>query len=152
MKIKIIFVVLAALYLGYSVYNTQKIKKLEGELLSATVGRNFWKKTVGICDNLLKYVPNHPDANYEKAKAFLHLGKYQESIAPYNLVIKYHYIAKRSWLLNDAYYKRARSLVQLGLLEEALESCDLAIKHGYNHRSVFNLRHSILMELGRDLD
>jgi len=56
---KIIFVVLAALHLGYSVCNAQKIKELESELLSATAGRNFWKQTVVACDNLLKHVPNH---------------------------------------------------------------------------------------------
>ena len=59
LNMKMIFVVLAALCLGYSVYNAQKIKELESELLSATAGRIFWKQTVVTCDNLLKYVPNH---------------------------------------------------------------------------------------------
>jgi tetratricopeptide (TPR) repeat protein len=149
MKKKIILVVLAALYLGYSVYKTKKTRELEFAISYSAVGAGTWDKTIRLCDKLPKYIPNHPDVNYEKAIALMQLGKYQESIEPCNLVIKYHYIAKRSWFLNNAYYKRARSLVQLGRLEEALESCDLAIKHGYDHRSVYFLRNEILMALGR---
>lgn len=148
--------------LGCSTVNTQKIEKLEKELVmvsSPTINR---KETISVANKLLKYVPSHPEAHSEKGIALHHLGKYKEAIDSFDQAIKYNHLVKafyslspeqhRNALLRQSYYEKAQCLRALGKLEEALEYFDLAIKHGLDHRYIHHERTEVLMELGRELD
>jgi tetratricopeptide (TPR) repeat protein len=149
MKKKIILVVLVALYFGYSIYNTKKTRELELAISYSSLRQSNWVKTINLCDKMLQYIPNHPDANFAKAGALAQHGQYQKAIAPYDRAIEYHYLGGCRRLLHESYYMKGDCLRNIGELEQALESSDLAIKHGYEHRSIFNLRNNILMELGQ---
>lgn len=146
--------------------DSQKIKELEKELHYADI-RSDWKTVVALSSELIKYAPNHTNANFTRGTALMHLRKHKEAIDSLNVAIKYHHQAKypfqseytprlhsiyKRMVLNYSYYIRGQCFEALGKLEEALESYDLAIKYGYDERYIYFSRNQVLIKLGRDPD
>lgn len=112
-----------------------------------------WKETISVSDELLRYIPNYPEAHFERGIALMQLGKHEEAIGSLDVAIKYNHLAKHSYMvLNHLYYYIGQCLDELGRLEEVLESFDLAIKHGLGHRHIHSERYEVLTALGRKLD
>lgn len=162
-----VFLILLTLLTSCSISHDKKIKELESKLgfvqfYPSKGWKSSWGNVISASDKLLKYVPNHPEAHYEKGRALHQLGKYKEAIDSFDKTIKYKHLIKGFYslspkeysdiILNQSYYEKAECLRALGKLEEALENFDLAIKHGLDHRHINHERTEVLMELGRELD
>jgi superkiller protein 3 len=135
---------------GCSTISKKQLLVLEDEL-NVAVNSFPTENIIPAADKILEYVPNHPDANYQKGDALMMLGKYIEAIVWFDKAIKYHHLAKGSndFILMDSLYYKAMSLEMIGRLEEALESYDLAIMHGYYDPVIYDFRNQVLTELGR---
>ena len=151
-----VFLIFLTLLTSCSMSHDKKIKELEKKLVTASFSYpNGWQNAISVSNKLLKYVPNHTEAHFEKGSALHQLGRYKEAIDSFNQAIKYIHLAKPSYtkmVLTNSYYEKAECLRALGKLEEALEYFDLAIKHGLDHRHIHHERTEVLMELGRELD
>ncbi len=141
-----------------SMSHDKKVKALEkkiGYYAPSNSWESSWENVISASDKLLKYVPNHPRAHFEKGIALHKLGKYKKAINSFDQAIKYIHLTEPSYtkmVLTNSYYEKAQCLRALGKLEEALKYFDLAIKHGLDHRHIHHERTEVLMELGKELD
>ncbi len=158
-----VFLISLTLLTSCSMSHDKKIKALEKKLTTARFSYpNGWQNAISVSNKILKYVPNHPEAHFEKGSALHHLGKYKEAIESFDQAIKYSHLAKafysispethRDMILNQSYYEKAQGLRVLGKLEDALKYFDLAIKNGLDHRYIHSERYEVLLELGRGFD
>ena len=127
-----VFLISLTLHTSCSMSHDKKVKELEkkiGYYAPSKSWESSWENVISASDKLLKYVPNHPRAHFEKGIALHKLGKYKETINSFDQAIKYIHLAKPSYtkmVLTNSYYEKAQCLRALGKLEEALEYFDLA--------------------------
>jgi tetratricopeptide (TPR) repeat protein len=73
----------------------KKIKALEKKLATARFSYpDGWYKVISTANKLLKYLPNHPEAHFEKGSALHHLDKYKEAIESFDKAINAIFITK----------------------------------------------------------
>lgn len=119
--------------------STQKIDDLEVKLNEVKLKHYNWEEIIDVSNKILKLAADHPEAHFEKAKALLALGKYQEAISSFDevqrsfiMIIQYpHDRDYDNDISKYAYYYAGQCSEQLGKFEDALSYYESAILYNF---------------------